>query len=69
MHDGVEVGFMYASSKIINQVLKVHDAFAICAPTISQYAALAALRATNGKDGEGDKFIKNLVHVLDERRS
>ncbi|MGD9579004.1 MAG: pyridoxal phosphate-dependent aminotransferase [Syntrophorhabdus sp.] len=65
---GWRVGFMYASSKIINQVLKVHDAFAICAPTISQYAALAALRATNGKDGEGDKFIKNLVHVLDERR-
>jgi aminotransferase len=65
---GWRVGFMYASAKIIDQVLKVHDAFAICAPTISQYAALAALRATNGKDGEGDKFIKNLVHALDERR-
>jgi len=65
---GWRVGFMYASSKIIDQVLKVHDAFAICAPTISQYAALAALRATNGKDGEGDKFIRNLVRALDERR-
>ena len=59
---------MYASSRIIDQVLKVHDAFAICAPTISQYAALAALRATNGKDGLGDMFIKDLVHALDERR-
>ncbi|NTW35018.1 MAG: pyridoxal phosphate-dependent aminotransferase, partial [Syntrophobacteraceae bacterium] len=58
---GWRVGFMYASQKIIDQVLKVHDAFAICAPTISQYAALAALRATNGRDGEGDRFIDKLV--------
>jgi aminotransferase len=59
---------MYASPGIIDQVLKVHDAFAICAPTISQYAALAALQATNGKDGDGDRFIKKLIHALDERR-
>ncbi|MBP1734575.1 MAG: aromatic amino acid aminotransferase [Deltaproteobacteria bacterium] len=65
---GWRVGFMYASPAIIDQVLKVHDAFAICAPTVSQYAALAALRATNGKDGDGDKFIEKLVHSLDERR-
>jgi len=65
---GWRVGFMYASSKIINQALKVHDAFAICAPMVSQCAALAALRATNGKDGPGDNFIKNLVHVLGQRR-
>jgi aminotransferase len=65
---GWRVGFMYASQRIIDQVLKVHDAFAICAPTISQYAALAALRATNGRDGEGDRFIDKLVNALDERR-
>jgi len=65
---GWRVGFMYASQKIIDQVLKVHDAFAICAPTISQYAALAALRATNGRDGEGDRFIDKLVNTLDVRR-
>lgn len=65
---GWRVGFMYASPGIIDQVLKVHDAFAICAPTVSQYGALAALRATNGKDGEGDQFIKDLVHALDIRR-
>jgi aminotransferase len=66
---GWRVGFMYASPRIIDQVLKVHDAFAICAPTISQYAALAALRATNGKDGDGDKFIEELVHALDGRKT
>lgn len=65
---GWRVGYMVASSRILNQVLKVHDAFAICAPTISQYAALAALQATNGKDGEGDKFIRELVSALASRR-
>ncbi len=66
---GWRVGFMYASERIINQVLKVHDAFAICAPTISQYAALAALRETNGSDGAGDKSIKELVLALEQRKN
>jgi aminotransferase len=65
---GWRVGYMYASGRIIDQVLKVHDAFAICAPTISQVAALTALKATNGRDGEGDRFMKRLVEVLDLRR-
>ncbi len=67
---GWRVGYLYAPPRIIDQVLKVHDAFAICAPTISQYAALAALKATNGRDGEGDRFIAALVAALDlgERR-
>jgi aminotransferase len=59
---------MYAPERIANQALKVHDAFAICAPTISQYAALAALRATNGSDGQGDASIKELVAALSTRR-
>ena len=50
---GWRVGYMAAAARIVDQVLKVHDAFAICAPTISQYGALAALKATNGRDGEG----------------
>ena len=65
---GWRVGYMYAPSHFIDQVLKVHDAFAICAPTVSQYGALAALRATNGRDGVGDKFIGKLVTALDARR-
>lgn len=65
---GWRIGYMYAPSTIIDQVLKVHDAFAICAPTVSQYGALAALRATNGRDGEGDRFIAKLVAALDSRR-
>lgn len=65
---GWRVGYMYASERIINQVLKVHDAFAICAPTISQYAALAAFRGTNGNDGPGDVFIRELVEDLSSKR-
>ena len=65
---GWRVGYMIAAARIVDQVLKVHDAFAICAPTISQYAALAALKATNGKDGEGDLFIHQLVESLGARR-
>ncbi|MBN2034270.1 MAG: pyridoxal phosphate-dependent aminotransferase [Deltaproteobacteria bacterium] len=66
---GWRVGYMYASGRLIEQVLKVHDAFAICAPTISQYAALTALKKTNGRDGEGDRFMRRLVEALDARRN
>jgi aminotransferase len=65
---GWRVGYMYAPGRLIDQVLKVHDAFAICAPTVSQYAALTALKATNGRDGEGDRFMHRLVEALDSRR-
>lgn len=65
---GWRVGYMYASERIIKQVLKVHDAFAICAPTISQFAAAAALSGTNGKDGPGDESIKQLMETMTRRR-
>lgn len=40
---GWRLGYMYAPKFIIEQSLKIHDAFAICAPTVSQYAGFAAL--------------------------
>jgi len=66
---GWRVGYMYAPERIIRQVLKVHDAFAICAPTISQYAALAALEGTNGKDGPGDESVRQLMDIMTLRRN
>jgi aminotransferase len=66
---GWRVGYMYAPGRIIKQVLKVHDAFAICAPTISQYAAMAALEGTNGKDGPGDESVKLLMETMTRRRN
>jgi len=41
---GFRAGFVHASAGIMDHLLKVHDAGAICAPTVSQYAALAALK-------------------------
>lgn len=40
---GWRVGFAYARAEIITEMLKIHDAAVICAPTISQYAAYVAL--------------------------
>ncbi len=40
---GWRVGYVYACEGLLDQIMKVHDAVAICAPTVSQVAALAAL--------------------------
>jgi aminotransferase len=42
---GWRVGFFYAPAGLMAEMLKVHDCTAICAPTPSQHAALAALHA------------------------
>ena len=41
---GWRVGFVAAPAAILSELMKVHDSAAICAPTPSQVAALAALR-------------------------
>jgi aminotransferase len=40
---GWRIGWVYASAELMDQMMKVHDAAVIAAPTVSQYAALAAL--------------------------
>lgn len=40
---GWRVGWVTAAKRWMEQIMKVHDATAICAPTPSQFAALAAL--------------------------
>jgi aminotransferase len=40
---GWRVGYITAPRELMTQLLKVHDVAAICAPTPSQFAALAAL--------------------------
>lgn len=65
---GWRVGYLYASKRIVDQIVKVHDAFAICAPTLSQYAALTGLREVNGHDGRGDQAIAEVVQTLTHRR-
>lgn len=41
---GWRVGYLYADEKLIPQITKAHIPFAICAPVVSQFAALAALK-------------------------
>jgi len=41
---GWRIGYLHADEKLIPQIMKVHIPFAICAPVVSQYAALAALQ-------------------------
>jgi len=43
---GWRIGYLYADEEIITQVKKAHIPFSICAPVVSQYAALAALRGS-----------------------
>jgi len=50
---GWRAGFLYAPSYIYEQAAKVHDAFLLCAPTISQRAALIALTKRPSEDPEG----------------
>jgi len=41
---GWRVGYLHADEEVIQQIKKSHIPFAICAPVVSQYAALAALK-------------------------
>ncbi len=59
---GWRVGFVWAREPLLNQMLKIHDAAAICAPTPAQFAALAALT------GPQDVF-QAMRDELEKRRS
>jgi len=41
---GWRIGYLHADEELIPQITKAHIPFAICAPVVSQYAALAALK-------------------------
>ena len=41
---GWRIGYLHAGEELIPQIMKAHIPFAICAPVVSQYAALAALQ-------------------------
>ncbi|MBN1349591.1 aminotransferase class I/II-fold pyridoxal phosphate-dependent enzyme [candidate division KSB1 bacterium] len=41
---GWRIGYLHASESLIPQITKAHIPFAICAPVVSQYAALGALQ-------------------------
>ncbi|MBA7538920.1 Aspartate/prephenate aminotransferase [subsurface metagenome] len=58
---GWRIGYLYADEEFIPQINKAHIPMAICAPVVSQYAALAALK------GQQDCIYKFRKHYLNVR--
>jgi len=58
---GWRVGYLHADEELIPQIGKAHIPLAICAPVVSQYAALAALQ------GSQDCVVKFGEHYLSTR--
>ena len=58
---GWRIGYLHADETLIPQITKAHIPFAICAPVVSQYAALAAL------EGPQDCVSEFRTHYLAAR--
>ena len=58
---GWRIGYVAAPADILGMIRKVHQYTIMCAPTVSQYAALAALR-------EGEPYVQEMVAEYDRRR-
>lgn len=58
---GWRVGFVHGDRRLVNEILAVHDTLVTCAPVVSQYAAIAALRL-------GTPFIEQFRQEFRERR-
>ncbi len=58
---GWRIGYLHADEELIPQIKKAHIPFAICAPVVSQYAAIAALK------GSQDCIKKFKDHYLNTR--
>lgn len=64
---GYRVGYAFADEGIIDHMLKIHDALAICAPAISQKAAISALKNSNQFPKEAvKKFTSNREAMMKE---
>lgn len=58
---GWRLGYACGPAVIIEQMLKIHQYAIMCAPTTSQYAAVAALR-------DGDADVQHMRESYDQRR-
>lgn len=58
---GWRLGYACAPAVLLKQMLKIHQFAIMCAPTISQYAAVMALR-------EGDSDVQFMRESYDQRR-
>jgi len=67
---GWRVGFMLADASVCTEAVKIQDAMIICAPVISQMAALGAVREDWGYPVSfHDEFLKRRAALLDGIRT
>jgi aminotransferase len=59
---GWRIGYICATAEKINKILTVHDMMINCAPSLSQLAALAALKL-------GENFVPQFVKEFNQRRN
>ncbi len=58
---GFRIGYASGPEDLVKAMVKVHPYTTLCAPTVSQVAAVAALR-------HGERFVKKVVERYDRRR-
>ena len=64
---GWRVGYLHADEELVTQVKKVHIPFSICAPVVSQYAALAALEGSQDCVDDFRKHYLTTRNLMCER--
>jgi aminotransferase len=64
---GWRLGYVHASEELMPQIRKAHIPFAICAPVVSQYAALGALKGSQDCVKDFEKHYLDMRNVMCER--
>ncbi len=64
---GWRIGYLHADEELIPQINKAHIPFAICAPVVSQYAALAALKGSQNCVAEFREHYLSTRNLMCER--
>jgi aminotransferase len=64
---GWRIGYLHADKMLIPQIMKAHIPFAICAPVVSQYAAIAALKGPQDCVEEFRKHYLSTRNLMCER--
>ena len=59
---GWRLGYACGPQAIIKQMLKIHQFAIMCAPTLSQYAAISAVR-------DGDADVERMRMAYNQRRN
>ncbi len=64
---GWRIGYLHADEELIPQITKAHIPLAICAPVVSQYAALAALKGPQECVGKFREHYRSMRDLMCER--